>query len=625
MSYQYCQEAKERISALGQVAITEFIEEIPPGLLTILYKRLPRVAGFRQGSQAEFKEKHKRLIMHLANLQTNQKGVFDWTILGWLWEAWARTKLGEKFPKSDNTDSIYDDGPTFLKHLADQFPQAAREDVERLFTFSCFPDHPNTVLALERFTPAQDLARDRMVDELPIRLLEIEDSLKSNETTARGMLKRLEQLEAGSTSHASSATAMIKDISRTSHMIAEMQIVQNAESARTNMLERVVDRLSTIYEKKFETIATVETRVVALEQSVCALMARGDGWDETSSELDKTKAAIAALASQEVDWARAAEHIRTIEERVTAMEGILANGRAGTRTKPQIKLLENKPIGPFVDIISVTDACDLIASNLQAVGVMKGSAISTARQTVAAFIAGQMVQLSGSLADFLADAIAAAVGGPSYHEWRVPVGLVSDEAAFECIENLNQMSGCLLLKRANLSAFEVYGTAIREVIVRRQFAEYDCGPLALIASWAQGPAAFPGGGMLAELGPVFDTDTLSIRGVSAKLPQLQFGRLAKGSWRQIEGYKIEVPARTATEFMDLLSEVELEGNNLWKRVVSHIYAILSAMPGGNSPENLHSLLVSWALPYAKATGGPAEKIAQIASREIAEQRAAAIV
>lgn len=172
----------------------------------------------------------------------------------------------------------------------------------------------------------------------------------------------------------------------------------------------------------------------------------------------------------------------------------------------------------------------MIASNLLAVGVTKGAAVSVARQTVAALIAGQMVQFSGSLADMAADAVAAAIGGPTYHEWRVPVGLVSDEAASNCVEVVAESSGCLLLKGANLSAFEVYGAAVRDIVMRRQFSASSNGRLALIASWAQGPAAFPNGGTLAELGPVFDTDTLPMRGVSAKLPQLTFGSLMKKAW-----------------------------------------------------------------------------------------------
>jgi len=232
-----------------------------------------------------------------------------------------------------------------------------------------------------------------------------------------------------------------------------------------------------------------------------------------------------------------------------------------------------------------------------------------------------MVQFSGSLADFVADAVAAAVGGPAYCEWRVPVGLVSNEAASDCIETAAESSDCLLLKGANLSAFEVYGTAVRDVVVRRQFSANSFGRLALIASWAQGPAAFPDGGTLAELGPVFDTDALQMRGVSAKLPQLKFGRLAKDAWWEVVDRDNDVPTPAAREWGELLKEAGFEGGGLWKRVANRVYAILRAMPGGPPEGDLHSLLVLWAIPWAKATGGPAKEIAQIADRELAERRA----
>ena len=75
MSYQYSQEAKQRISALGQTVVAEFIEEIPHGLRKTIYNRLPRIQGFRPGTPPEFKERQKRLIGHLIHPQTSLKDV----------------------------------------------------------------------------------------------------------------------------------------------------------------------------------------------------------------------------------------------------------------------------------------------------------------------------------------------------------------------------------------------------------------------------------------------------------------------------------------------------------------------------------------------------------------------
>ena len=147
MSFKYSQEAKKRISALGQSVVTDFIEEIPQVVRKIIYKRLPPVQGFRKDTPHEFKEKQKRLIGHLNHLQAGSKGIFDWEAFSLLWEGWIRERFGEKIPD----DSFSNDGAIFLNEFANSFPNASREDVERLFMFSGFPDHLDVTTALGLF------------------------------------------------------------------------------------------------------------------------------------------------------------------------------------------------------------------------------------------------------------------------------------------------------------------------------------------------------------------------------------------------------------------------------------------------------------------------------------------
>lgn len=618
MSYQFSQEAKERISALGQAAVVDFIDEIPLDLRKVVYDRLPRIQGFRPGTPAELKEKQKRLIGHLIHPQSSHTS--DWKNFALLWEAWARQQFGNTFPRGDNSEPTLGAATNFLKVLAHNFPAAAREDIKRLFIFSGFPDHPETVEMLERFRPAASLARDQMIDELPVRFGEIDSRLGSIEAAAADAIDRIGSLEINSKSLAKSMGDAVGEIDRITNAITELQVALNAESARSERIDNAIDTLETSGKKLAEVTVASEARTEVLDQRIRELVVRGGGWDGLAVEVAGLKTAVAGLTAREVDWIGAAEVIGVLMERVSALERILTGNNSGSLTRPRVRQMENNPERPLFDILSVGTACATIASNLLAVGVVKGAAVSVARQTVAALIAGQMVQFSGSLADMVADAVATAIGGPVYHEWRVPVGLVSDEAASSCVEMVAESSGCLLLKGANLSAFEVYGAAVRDIVMRRQFAASGNGRLALIASWAQGPAAFPNGGTLAELGPVFDTDTLPMRGVSAKLPQLTFGCLMKNAWGELEGLDNNASEPAAGELGELLRAVGFEGGGLWRRIANHVYAILRAMPGGSPEVDLHSLLVSWAIPWAKATGGPFEEIARIADRELAERR-----
>ncbi|HFO7550791.1 TPA: Druantia anti-phage system protein DruC, partial [Escherichia coli] len=223
---------------------------------------------------------------------------------------------------------------------------------------------------------------------------------------------------------------------------------------------------------------------------------------------------------------------------------------------------------------SSEDISNRISLNLQAVGLTKNSAEKLARLTLATFVSGQIIQFSGSLADIIADAIAIAIGAPRYHIWRVPVGIISDMDAFDFIETIAESSRCLLLKGANLSAFEIYGAAIRDIVVQRQIHPTNYDHLALIATWKQGPATFPDGGMLAELGPVIDTDTLKMRGLSATLPQLKPGCLAKDKWTNIDGLHLDSVDDYVDELRALLDEAGFDGGTLWKRMIHIFYTSL---------------------------------------------------
>ncbi|MEN1314797.1 hypothetical protein AAIG91_34750, partial [Pseudomonas aeruginosa] len=112
-----------------------------------------------------------------------------------LWEAWGRGRLGGSIPQGDNSEPTSDAGPSFLRELAERFPRAAKEDVERLFIFSCFPDHPDVAMALACFRSASTLARDQMIDGLPTRIEDMEQRFAVAEVAAAGQANRIGQLE----------------------------------------------------------------------------------------------------------------------------------------------------------------------------------------------------------------------------------------------------------------------------------------------------------------------------------------------------------------------------------------------------------------------------------------------
>lgn len=617
MSFQYSNEARERICALGPAAIAEFVEEIPQGVRKPLYDRYPRAQGFRPG-RAEFKERQKRLIALLTHPQASPKGAPEWRHFAYLWEAWGRNRLGQSLPRGDDTIPAADAGVAFLKALAERLPDVAREDVARLFQFSGFPDHPDISAMLVRFRVSSELARDRMIDEMPARLANIEARLESIDSETKATARHAIQLETTCLGLSKSVPESDRDTEDLAEKLSGLREALESESLRGDERDRTIEALGAAGGQLTAAVEATNDRLTVLEENLRTSEARHDELAGVLAEVGELRKIVDGLAVQVDGLVGWADSMADLTRRVEAQETSPIVQQTVSEGGLRARLVARRSEEALIDLHRVGDACELIASNLQATGVTQSAAMGVARQVVAALAAGQLIQLTGSLADLMAESVAAAISGSAYHELCVPVGLISDDSAADCVRSLAGNSGCLLVKGANRSAFEVYGSAIRDIVVRRQFGAIDYGSLALIATWAQGPATFPDGGTLAELGPVFDTDTLAMRSAFAKLPVRRCGRLAAENWAQLEGFDAELPA--SGELAALLEEVRFNGGALHKRVMHRGYAMLRRLPQGAQETDLHALLIAWVVPWGKATGGPVEDIRQLAKRQLAERR-----
>ncbi|MFK3722346.1 hypothetical protein ACI2KE_00640 [Pseudomonas monteilii] len=604
MSYLYSQEARERISALGVTMITEFIEEVPHTLRKPVFDRQASIPGFRRGSPPEFKEKQRRLIGHLVHPQPGQKGEADWKAFANLWVAWARSRMDSVFPVPDTTDT----GAGFFKRLAELYPNVPRETVERLAAYSGFTDAPGMQAVLNSFHPASTLARDRMIDGLPGRLDKIEGYFELAETAAEETAERIDQLE-------NTATATGKAIKQLTGSLAG--VVPDIEDLRT-ALQSATDRI--------QHLSDVAQATAEAQQSVSQVLMRSELHDEqVSAVLDSLATQVANLVAERAqvqvlaealdslsarvpDWEVAATNMAALRERLNEHDFRDSRPRHDISEPARVRLIENEAPGPFVEVSSVDVAWKVIANNLQACGVVKNDANRYARHILAAIIAGQLIQFKGSTADLIADAVAAAIGGAIFHEWRVPVGLLSEDAATDCLEVVRDSSGCLLLKGANRSAFEVYGSAIRDLVARRQFSLTDDTRLVLIATWTHGPAAFPDGGTLSELGPVFDTDEFDMRGAAAQVPLMQFGQRIAEDWVVLHGPAENTRLTLPSTLRERLAQVNFVPGKLWLRVADRAYAQLRLLSAAPAERTLHAVLTQWALPWARSLGGPVEAL-----------------
>ncbi|WP_059002899.1 hypothetical protein [Pseudomonas syringae] len=618
MSYQYSAEARDRISALGQVEISDFLDQVPVGLRRSFYEAQPPIPGFRRGTEPELKKKQERLITHLMHPQIGPKGEADWKLLSNFWVGWGINKLGAGFPKGDSATFPPDDGAAFLKHLADNLPSVSRETVERLFLFSGFAQDSDILAAIARFHSTATLARDRVIDQLPSRVDRIEAYIEDSRPATNDLANRISQSESGLEVLTESVERAASDVRKVQGETGDLRADLEEVIASCESLSRTIRGLSDTAELSSESIFACERRQENLEKNLESLTAKMDTWAKLFLDLDALREAIYEIGQREPDWAELVEAVGGVRTRLGSLELEISKGESGLQAKPQVRIYSTESAGPFVDITSPEIACETIAWNLQACGVLKGNAVVTARQIVAALASGQIVQFMGSIADLIAESVLVAVGGPLHHEWRVPVGLISDEIATECLDMLGDVTGGLVVKGANLSAFEVYGTAFRDVVVRRQYAAWYYPHLALFASWTEGPAAFPDGGALAELGPVFNTDLFRMRGGVVKLPALKSGRLISGSWDQILDVDFAPLASLVKDFKGKLRDAGFAPGNLWLRSAERAIVRLRTLQGASEQEDLHAMLSLWASPWARASGGPADDIDRLADQILSD-------
>ncbi|MCP1623611.1 hypothetical protein [Pseudomonas nitroreducens] len=624
MSYLYSQEARERISALGVTMITEFIEEVPHAFRKSFFDRQASIPGFRRGSPLEVKEKQRRLIGHLVHPQPGQKGEADWQAFASLWVAWAKSRLDSAFPAADKSSQSADAGAEFFIRLAELYPDAPRETVERLAAYSSFAENPAMQAALNSFHPASTLARDRMIDGLPGRLDKIEGYFELAESAAEETAERVDQLEVNVTATTETVKQLTGSFAGVDHDVEALRTALRSVTDRLQQLSELAQSTAGAQQEVSHAVARADLRGEHMSTALDSLSVQVADLVAERAQVLAFEEALTTLGARIPDWEVTAATIAALRERLDEHDFRFAKPRDETGGQTRVRLIENEATGPFVEVSSIDAAWKVIANNLQACGVVKNDANRCAWHILAAVISGQLIQFKGSTADLIADAVAAAVGGAIFHEWRVPVGLLSEDAATDCLEVVSDSSGCLLLKGANRSAFEVYGSAIRDLVARRQFTlTVDTRPV-LIASWTHGPAAFPDGGTLSELGPVFDTDEFAMRGVSAQVPLMQFGHLAVEDWKALHGPAESTLLALPSTLRERLAQVDFIPGNLWLRVADRAYAQLRLLSPGPSERTLHVVLKQWALPWAQSLGGPVDAITRSATELLNEINAQAV-
>ncbi|WP_155419883.1 hypothetical protein [Burkholderia gladioli] len=618
MKFTYSESAQQRVALQGVTSINTFVGEVASATRQKIFGALPVIPGFRKGP-ALLKKQRERLIHTLGHVHEGSSRATRnyWSAFGAIWASWGNERFPQGFPEGpfDFADASEDDAIEFVRKLVDNEPSGcAREDVERLVLFSGLPTSDALSVFISRLPLKETIKRDRALARLPDDVEEIRSRLADVGQSVATLGSEIRANRADSVSTVRLA----------------QRAFDSSEEAQHKLVE--VEKRAASFQKE---ISTLSEKITAQSQQIdTTLKVRFDSWSTSESDLRTGYQSLRRSVSELADeLAAVKESVARASEEHEAVVGSLRSKIDSVAKLP----VESRPfsltgnghafprlvrwLGTRSDVeptrVEEIDAFfELAIENLTASGVRQTDADGAARAIVGATLAGQLLQCSGSLADVLGTAVAVSVGGDKTLSWDVPLGLCNG-----CdIDSVLQMATegaaqAIVLKGVNRSAFEIYGTAIRDVIVRRQLAPITQGAN-LVATWAEGPATLPGGCALIELGPLVDTDNLAWGSVASQ-SRLKPGQLMLG-----ERDTKEVRATFGDELAEihhLVDSLGLPSNRLWRMAFSRFCGFLFTLPDATFDNSVSVALNTWAIPWAKAKGAGRDKLEEAIKSYAPEQ------
>lgn len=658
-------DAKARIQALGQKALLEFFGEVPPGAMQQVARFLPSVPGFRKTSAAGIAKQKEAVARKLSRPGASDR---DYHSLYVIWRSW----IDAKFPNAplaneliDRIEEAADESggaesrrtaiekhvDSLLETLKDESQQnkCTREQIERLFTFSPFPETGAARALIAAAKPASEVNRDAELSALPQRLQHDEGEIQSIKAEMKALSDRLEPL-------ASSVQAVFGKLPGWEAKLASVKVT--AESLRGELQEeKAAQRNETAQGERVR--AAADTRLQGISERV----------DGLSNELRKAAASLSAVAELREAIDRIAGIQKTLVEneqanvnRIEQLSGELAQIERRLATinsdrtvAEQISSLgerlneleQRKPIDPpasssaqaeepssyssgiVLDIRSEltweslaaadgnappalrthTEIAGAFTKALLALGLRKSAGQVFAEECVAAVVARQVVFLKGALATHVARALARVVAGPGSTRIGIPIGLQDGEMLRRCMASAlgghPGFLGGVAVEGVNRTALDVTKEVILDFV---EGSTEGLGRAAIFATIAGGIAALPVERSYFELGPVFDLDYLDWRTNPDAEPELAESVVSIEADRAIlrEIGSVEANTEEAIRLARLYQPKRSPGI---ERVFTRAYQALHKVRSEQKTVTaLQSLNYGWLLPYWRVLGLSKEEI-----------------
>lgn len=546
MSLIYSKEAKIRITKLGSSTILEFLEKVPPRLMS---DYLPRVDGFKKKSPREYKERLKRLVQMLTHSNSAER---EWASLGMAWLCLGGInykKLFNEDIRKVNFDSKSE--IEFLnKFILSCEPEGcSSEEAIDLILFSGFPFSEAAADLVSKLPSRMFLEQKRSIHQLRLDVVSLRKIVESNSNISSEEWVRRIDFEKSMSSFTESTNSFQQKIESLSISISE----------QFSGINLSLDKLNPVPAQIEESICRLDANEKFFEEKIAGIIQRIQNVSSAAEPLAHTSAQ---------------ENLKPF--RIERQDSIQETAR----------YLEN-----------INDTYKLLVENFTRVGVSKLDAVIISNIVASAVFSGQIVQFCGSLAETLADVTSCTLFSESYLIWNIPLGLCDSSISEDLISEVHRKSTDIhgvLLRGVNRSAFEVYGDYIKRFILDRQLGRGDSNNIPFIAIWVDGPTTLLDCRPLLELGPLIDTDKFT------------WGR---PKWKSVAPGKFASPFPNKADKVgssDMLEiESAIEGLNmpvtqLRKWIMIRALFWLFQITDNQNDQILISIVIGWILPWATA-------------------------
>ncbi|WP_322047431.1 hypothetical protein [Paraburkholderia sp. J67] len=614
MIFSFPYEARKRIADMGTAEISAFLDETPIVLRRKIFATLPKIDGFRKNTDPGFRKDSERLVNALAHAPASKTGTSskDWKAFEALWSAWGHERFENAFASALEAYEAAgkEDALLFLRQLvAHSADGCAQEDVRRLVEFGGLLATDGVTAFVEALPTREVLERDRTISKLPGDVKALQEGMEGFALTIRELGRQLRQVSADVSNTASAASASSELSAEVSRKLNEMEhrppgvtsadieTIRGQVSGRSEQLEQrlaqYVEASTTSKESHERDIETLQMTIAKLTGDIDAMrLSLAVAEENYQRAMDESKIQLALLSEQKI--------------------ASVTDGEASNR-KPLSGLVKWSTTKPTSETHKLTDTraiFEFAKSSFLKIGLIKADADKVARAVVAGVLSGQMVQFRGSLAEFVAKASVRGLGGERTLSWQVPLGLYDScdaDALLEQAEAKTEHYPGVLLLGINRSAFEIYGSPIRDRVLESHFVGTGRLPLgvALFATWVDGPATLPGDRALLELGPIVDTDDLTW----SQDANWDMSRCAAISFQQDEVRKLIANTKElVNESINIVNALDLPRNRLWRFAFTRFLGTLFALPDADYERDLTIALLSWVIPWARVNGVSRENV-----------------